>query len=541
MYSISETIARILIPRTDEVFGLMGNGNAWFVDALDRLGRGIVTVRHEVATVAAADAYHRVTRRPAVATTTYGAGFTNTMTALADAALSRTPLLLVVGGAPSTGARNFDVDQHGLARAVGVETFTVAADDVAAVTLQAWEHALGNRTPVVLEIPYDLAAAPATDATAAAAFHYSPVVIPTPGLPGLNVLLEALQQAQNPLILAGRGAREARNSLLQLADLLTADVATSAPARGLFNAPGNFRDLGVCGGFAAQGAASEIRRADVVLVIGAGLNQFTMAFGEAFDELAEVFQVDLEAGPTHDRVNHFLHGDAAEVAAALLTQLQTTGFQVPDRQHLEAAPLTRPDGDELAVDGRLDPRSLMRQINEILPAEKLIASDGGHFIGWANTYVDLDHSDNIVLLGTAFQSIGLGFPTAVGVATAAGKEKLTVLVTGDGGGMMALADADTFLRTAHRGVVIVFNDAAYGAEIHQYGTKGLAATPMLIPEVDFAGILGAMGARATVVRTLDDLQDFRSWMDSGDTGTYVLDCRISQSVIAPYMQEIIGV
>ena len=107
MYSISETIARTLMPRTDHVFDLMGNGNAWFVDALERLGRGIITVRPTVETVAATDTYHRVTRRPAVATTTYGAGFTNTMTTLADVSLSRIPLLLVVGTAPSAGPRCF--------------------------------------------------------------------------------------------------------------------------------------------------------------------------------------------------------------------------------------------------------------------------------------------------------------------------------------------------------------------------------------------------------------------------------------------------
>ena len=541
MYSISETIARILLPHTDHVFGLMGNGNAWFVDALERLGRGIITVRHEVATVAAADAYHRVTRRPAVATTTYGAGFTNTITALADASLSRIPLLLVVGTTPSTGPRFFDVDQQGLARAVGVETFTVHAHDVATVTLQAWDYALENRTPVILEIPYDLAAVTATDPTAADAFNYAPAAPRISEAPDVTDLVLALRHAQNPLILAGRGAREAQQSILDLADLLAADVATSAPARGFFHAPGNFRDLGVCGGFAAAGAAAEIRQADVVLVLGAGLNQFTMAFGEAFGELAEIFQVDLEPQATNPRVNHFLSADATAVADAVLSELRAQNFHAPRRQHLEENPLARPDGDALAADGRLDPRSLMRQLNDILPANKLVASDGGHFIGWANTYFDLDSPDSIVLLGTAFQSIGLGFPTAVGVATAAGKERLTVLVTGDGGGIMALADADTFLRTAHRGVVIVFNDAAYGAEIHQYGTKGLAEAPMLIPEVDFAGILGAMGAQASIIRELEDLDAFRSWMDSGATGTYVLDCRISKSVIAPYMQEIISV
>ncbi|QGU06822.1 Sulfoacetaldehyde acetyltransferase [Corynebacterium occultum] len=540
MYSISEGIARILIPRVDHFFGLMGNGNAWFVDALDRLGHGIIPVRHEVASVAAADAYHRVSRRLAVATTTYGAGFTNTLTALADAALSRTPLILVVGTEPSTGPRDFDVDQQALARAVGVDTFTVHPGDVGEVTLRAWRHALEHRIPVVLEIPYDLAAAPAIDPQLEAAYSYEPAPGKVVDTPDVSELVKALSGAKHPLLLAGRGARGASQSIRDLADLLHADVATSAPARGLFNASGNFRDLGVCGGFAAEGSAAEIRRADVVLVLGAGLNQFTMAFGEAFGESARVFQVDLAAAATHPRVDDFQQGDAAAVSAEVLAQLHARGYEAGERFHLVADPQARPAGDELAPDGRLDPRSLMRELNQILPAEKLIATDGGHFIGWPNTYLDLAGPDNIVLLGTAFQSIGLGFPTAVGVAAAAGEEKLAVLVTGDGGGVMALADAETFIRTAHRGLVIVLNDAAYGAEIHQYGSRGLRETAMLIPEINFAAVLGALGAETKVVRELGDLRDFREWLERGEPGTYVLDCRISPNVIAPYMQEIIS-
>ncbi|WIM73473.1 thiamine pyrophosphate-binding protein [Corynebacterium suedekumii] len=69
----------------------MGNGNAWLIDALPTAGIAVVPVRHEAATVAAADAYGRASRRLAVATTTYGPGFTNALTPLAEAALARTP------------------------------------------------------------------------------------------------------------------------------------------------------------------------------------------------------------------------------------------------------------------------------------------------------------------------------------------------------------------------------------------------------------------------------------------------------------------
>src|SRR5699024_12840810 len=105
------------------------------------------------------------------------------------------------------------------------------------------------------------------------------------------------------------------------------------------------------------------------------------------------------------------------------------------------------------------PRSLMHAINDIIPSQRLVVTDGGHFIGWANTHLDVPAADNMVLLGTTTQSIGLGFSSAVGVAAAAGEEKMTVLVSGEGGGLMALADAESFVRQAHRGVIVVVNDA----------------------------------------------------------------------------------
>lgn len=126
----------------------------------------------------------------------------------------------------------------------------------------------------------------------------------------------------------------------------------------------------------------------MALVLGAGLNQFTMAFGEAFGELAEVLQVDLETQTINPRINHFISADNTTVVDAVLLKLRTQNFHAPRRLYLDDNPLTCP---------------------------------GGHFIGGANTYFDLESRDSIVLLGTAFQSIGLGFPTAVGVATAAGQ------------------------------------------------------------------------------------------------------------------------
>ena len=70
-----------LDPLARDVFGVMGNGNAWFLDAVVTASALRYTaVRHEAAAVAAADAYHRSSGRLAIATTTYGPGYTNALT-----------------------------------------------------------------------------------------------------------------------------------------------------------------------------------------------------------------------------------------------------------------------------------------------------------------------------------------------------------------------------------------------------------------------------------------------------------------------------
>jgi thiamine pyrophosphate-dependent acetolactate synthase large subunit-like protein len=119
-----------------------------------------------------------------------------------------------------------------------------------------------------------------------------------------------------------------------------------------------------------------------------------------------------------------------------------------------------------------------------------------------------------------------------------------VLTTGDGGGLMALADLETAVRTAAgRGLAIVWNDGAYGAEVNLYGLKGLSTEPMLIPEVDFAGVATALGGEGVVVTSLADLDRLGSWAETpaADRGFLLLDCRISPHVIAPYQQEVIRV
>src|SRR5699024_1013511 len=121
---------------------------------------------------------------------------------------------------------------------------------------------------------------------------------------------ELLGKSSRPVLLAGRGAHLAGAGpvLGELAEATGALTTTTALARGLFQRPE--RDLGVAGGFGAAGAMATVREADLVIVVGASLNQFTMRFGDLFAPETIVVQIDTAEAATHSRVDHFLRGDA---------------------------------------------------------------------------------------------------------------------------------------------------------------------------------------------------------------------------------------
>ncbi len=548
MPTVSAHVAVTLARHIDHVFGVMGNGNAYVLDALERETSARYTaVRHEAGGVVAADAYHRASGRLAAATATYGAGFTNTLTALAEAVQAHVPLVLVVGDEPTSGPRPWDVDQIAMASAVGARTYTVGRTDAAATTVIAIEHALTYRVPTVLAVPYDVARLDVGEVPEVPAPRLPAPVAPAGAFAesAVGEIARALASAERPILLAGRGAwlAGAGEALGAIADATGAVTATTALGRGFF--PRGEFDLGVTGGFGAEGAMDLVRSADVAVVFGASLNQFTMRFGDLFAPGPRVFQVDIAPAATHPHVGGYVRGDAGVVAAGVRDEL-TRLSAAPSgwRERVDVAALRAYEtGDDLADDGRLDPRSVAARIGELLPADRVVVSDGGHFIGWANMYWPVGSPDRMMMVGTAFQSIGLGWPSVPGAALAQ-PDATIVLTTGDGGGLMALADLESAVRVAGgRGMAVVWNDAAYGAEVNLYGLKGLAREPMLIPEVDFASLAAGVGAEGVTVRALDDLDRLAEWAAEpiATRRFLLLDCRISGDVIAPYQREIIQV
>ncbi|VXC53492.1 TPP-requiring enzyme co-localized with fatty acid metabolic genes [Arthrobacter sp. 9AX] len=534
--TVSGRVAQVLSNYVSDVFGVMGNGNVYFLDAAEKMGLRFSAVRHEGAAIAAADAYYRTSGRLAAGTTTYGPGYTNALTALAEAVQAQIPVVLVTGDAPSSGARPQDVDQAAIAAGLGAATFTVTRDAAGSVTRQAVEYALTRRTAVVIAIPYDLAALEAEDEDLP---EPAALKVADDGGTDLTRIARLLAGARRPLILAGRGAHlaGAGPELRELADRLGALTAGTALALNLLNGEGY---LGVAGGFGTDTAAGLMGEADVVLVAGASLSPFTLRFGHLLGPDSTVLQIDTALQPTNPRVDLFVSADAKSAASRLLSLLDgeavAAGWRAEASKRLASGAGHHPGSDE-TPDGRLDPRSLATALDAVLPERRTVVQDGGHFLGWAPMYWNIPRPQDLVMVGTTFQAIGLGLASAVGAARALEDGHTLVLASGDGGFLMGLADLESLIGAAKSAIVVIYNDAAYGAEIHQYASQGLTEKPMLIPEVDFSGIARALGAESAVIRSLSDLSALTDWIDAGAQGTFMADCRITSSVRAPWLTE----
>jgi acetolactate synthase I/II/III large subunit len=183
----------------------------------------------------------------------------------------------------------------------------------------------------------------------------------------------------------------------------------------------------------------------------------------------------------------------------------------------------------------IDPRTLSKAVDAILPKDRAVASDSGHFCGWVPRFLRVPNA-RASCLSHSFQSVGLGLASAIGLGLA-NPGLLTVLGAGDGGFLMSLADLETAVRLKLRMCILIYNDSSYAAEVHLYRRRGYSIDIVQFPDTDFAAIARGHGARAATVRTLDDLEPVRAWVREGAPGVFVIDAKVDPGLEADWHAE----
>jgi len=530
----------------DTVFGVVGSGNFMVTNALIERGARFVAARHENGAACMADGWSRSTGRPAILSVHQGPGITNALTGITEAAKSRTPLLVLAADVSASAVQsNFKIGVEALTKAVGatpavLHSASLAIDDA----VRAYLTAAQERRTVVLAMPLDVQAAQCAWPAGGPA---RPAAAEPPAAPQrqLETLAAALRAAQRPVFVAGRGARSggARQALEQLAGQCGALLATSAAAKGLFR--GSPWDLDVSGGFASPLAAELLGGADLVVAWGCSLGMWTTRHGSLIGQGATVAQVDIEPGAigAHRRVHVGVAGDVTQVAEAVAALLEPAADGEPAgyrsdalRERLAAGIRWRDvpyedDGD----DQHIDPRTLTIALDDMLPSERLVAIDSGNFMGYPSMFLSVPDYEGFCFT-QAYQSIGLGLASAIGAAIAR-PDRLTVAALGDGGALMGISELETAVRLGLPLVVVVYDDEAYGAEVHHFGPSGHPLDTVRFPAADIAAIAAGFGCTGVAVRSAPDLEPVREWLAGPRSAPILIDAKVSSGRASWWLEE----
>jgi acetolactate synthase-1/2/3 large subunit len=517
----------------ETVFGVMGNANLeWWLDLVEA-GVEVIHTRQETPAVSMAEGWARTTGKVGVATTTRGPGLTQSATALTVATKQKVPIVVYAGDSPQgdqTHGQYLDQKPFILATGagyVGLET----AQDAQDVVRDAFFQARTERRPIVLDVPMDLVKKDFDDEpldyvpSSVLLNQAQPIV---PSAEKLGAAVEMIAASERPVIIAGIGAAHggAEDAILALGERIGALLASTLPMKGR---PESEWNAGIAGLFSTKAAGELFSEADLVIGVGASMDQRTIEGGYSF---AGARYLHIDNRPTYrmgnDRVaDCYLQGDGRATVELLAAALAADGFeQVGYRtDEVRARLAVDPDPREFEIaEGTVDPRRAATLLDELLPREIGLVSGMAHTTGL--TALSMPKPRPLQLWTTGFIAVGQVIPTAIGVATAVRPERVA-MIEGDIGVMMHVNELDTAARLGLNLLVVVMNDEALGTEYQHMTAHHLPTSTVEIPCPDLAVVGRALGTRGRLARTLDDVRAGVEEFLAGD-GPYVLDIRVSR-------------
>ncbi|MBI1791781.1 MAG: thiamine pyrophosphate-binding protein [Acidobacteria bacterium] len=456
-----------------EIFTLVGDHLNEVLAVAARAGMRIVDLRHESGVTHAADAWARITRKPALSLVTGGPGHTNSLTGIATANLAASPLIAVSGGRATTaGERGAfqDIEQVEMARPVC--KWAAQPPNAAQIPFylgRAYAEAnSGRKGAVHLTIPVDLftgvtdAPSPVPQPVAASA--------PAPGSKEIGQALALLKSAARPVVIAGSGVwwGDACQELRLFLEKTGLPLYTITMARGAVS-----DEHPLCLGYADpalnQAIHTAFREADVFLVLGKRID-YRLALGgpRLFSPQARFIQIDLH--PQELGMNRKLEvaicADVKAALSALLDELGDTALACGpwvDRLRL----LRQEWSGKVAETARdsglpLHPAAFYAELKRWLPTDVSYSWDGGDFAHWGRVSLPALRPGRWLRLGP-LGTIGSALPNSLALQLANPGQPV-VMITGDGSLGFYLAELDSLVRHKLPVVLIVGNDGGWGLE-----------------------------------------------------------------------------
>jgi acetolactate synthase-1/2/3 large subunit len=508
MKTIGEALISLLEAHgVDTVFGIPGVHTVELYRGLARSKIRHVTPRHEQGAGFMADGYARVSGKPGVAFVITGPGLTNTITAMGQARADSAPML-VISGVNATGTLGKGLgylhelpDQRGMMESVALFSHRIEqAAELPAVLARAFTLFATQRPgPVHIEIPTDVMGKPAGELT----MLPGSVAPPAPDKAAIAEAARLALSAENPLILAGGGAKRAGAELARLAERLDAPVVTTANARGLLHR----HPLGVHASSSLQAVRALMAESDFVIAAGTefGPTDYDMYADGGFVLPARLVRIDIGADQlARHPVTVGIQADCAVALDALEDAIGVAEVAGRTRSG-GAARAEKARGAALAEIGPAmrEQVSVVEMIRDTLPGS-IIVGDSTQPVYAANLYYDHDRPGGWFNAATGFGALGYGPPAAIGAALADSAAPV-VCLTGDGGFQFTLPELGAALDAGTPVIFVVWNNRGYReieTSMREVGVEPVGVSPA---PPDFCRLADAYGVSAERLENVFDL------------------------------------
>ncbi len=490
------------------VFGIPGEENIHFVDALSRSPIRYVLVRHEQGASFMAETYGRLTGRAGVCSATLGPGAINLLLGTADATTNSTPLIALsaqVGMDRSFKESHQGVDLVSMFAPVTKWAALMATPAaVPEMVRKAFKLAQTERPGAVyLAMPEDVEVAPAPDGS-----EPLPINIPRSDEPSSEQIGRAvtiLEEAVNPIVLAGHGATRGRagDNLRRFAERLGVPVATTFHGKGVF--PDDHRQaLGAVGFMRHDYVNFGFDLADVIITVGYELQEFDpVRINPAGDKyIIHIHRFPAEVD-RHYNVAVGLQGDIGKSLDALSAATDRTF--APSGEDQQIRRLLAEEMERGRRDDRfpLAPARIVADTRAALARDDIVLVDTGALKMWmARLYPT--YAPNTCLISNGLSTMAWTVPGAIGAKVA--RPEVNVLVaTGDGAFLMNSQEIETALREKVAMVILIWVDDAYGLISWKMDLEVGHAVDTAFGNPDFVAYAESFGARGYRISEADQL------------------------------------
>jgi acetolactate synthase-1/2/3 large subunit len=519
------------------VFGIPGEENIRFVDALRDSPIRYVLVRHEQAAAFMAEIYGRLTQRAAVASATLGPGAINLQLGVADATTNSTPMIAL--SAQVDRHRSYKESHQGVdlvsmfAPITKWSALVPTAESIPEIVRKAFKTAQTERPGAVyLAVPADIEEEELPDEVVPL-----PIDRVRPNEPADGQVaraLEILHGAERPILLAGHGAaREgATDALIRFAEHTGMPVATTFHGKGVFPDDHPLA-LGTVGFMQHDYVNFGFDAADAIVAVGYELQEFDP---QKINPDGDARIVHVHRGPAevdaHYPVAVGLHGSIARSLDLLIAASPANGEIVRDVPATADCHASQLLADELrrgAQDDRypLSPQRVVADTRKALDREDVVLADTGAVKMWmARLYPT--YAANTCLLSNGLSTMGFALPGALGAHLAGVRdhpERKVLAATGDGAFLMHAQEIETAVRERIPLCVLVWEDGGYGLIEWKMEIDLGRSSSVRFGNPDIVAFAESFGARGIRIGAADELLPaLREGL--GSDGVTVISCPV---------------